>query len=114
MGKLTTHVLDTANGLPAFGVAGRLLNAEGLTIADFVTNANGRCDQPLLEGKELCAGLYTLVFFTAAYFRARATPLADPPFLDEIQIKIGVSDPSAHTHIPLLVSPWSFATYRGS
>jgi 5-hydroxyisourate hydrolase len=114
MGQLTTHVLDTAHGIPASGVAGRLLDAAGQTITDFTTNPNGRCERPLLEGDSLRPGIYTLVFFTAAYFRARATPLSDPPFLDEIPIRIGISDPAAHYHVPLLVSPWSFSTYRGS
>jgi len=114
MGHLTTHVLDTANGIPAAGVAGRLLGSDGNTLTAFVTNQDGRCDQPLLAGDSLKACLYTLIFETAAYFRGRGTPLADPPFLDEIVIKFAIADPTADLHVPLLVSPWSFSTYRGS
>jgi 5-hydroxyisourate hydrolase len=114
MGQITTHVLDTANGLPAAGIAVRLLDAQGQILAETITNQNGRCDQPLLEGDLLKIGAYTVVFATAAYFRSRGATLAEPPFLDEIPIRFAVADPGAHYHIPLLVSPWSFATYRGS
>jgi 5-hydroxyisourate hydrolase len=114
MGQLTTHVLDTANGLPAAGIAVRLLDAHGQILAEATTNRNGRCDQPLLDGESLKPGAYTLIFVTAAYFRARGNALDEPPFLDEIPIKFAVADPGAHYHIPLLVSPWSFSTYRGS
>jgi 5-hydroxyisourate hydrolase len=114
MGQLTTHVLDTANGVPAAFMPGRLIDAQGKTLAEFVTNANGRCDRPLLEGEALQPGTYALLFFTAAYFRARGALLSEPPFLDEIRIPFGVADASAHYHVPLLVSPWSFSTYRGS
>jgi 5-hydroxyisourate hydrolase len=114
MGQLTTHVLDTANGIPASGIPGRLLDATGQTLSDFVTNRNGRCDYPLLEGEAFRSGLYTLLFFTGAYFRALATPLPEPLFLDEIPIRFGISDPCVHYHVPLLISPWSFSTYRGS
>ncbi len=114
MGQLTTHVLDIANGVPAGGMEGRLMDAGGEIRAAFRTNANGRCDHPLLEGATFRPGTYTLVFYTAAYFRARGTQLSDPPFLDEISIPFGVADASAHYHVPLLVSPWSFSTYRGS
>ncbi len=114
MGQLTTHVLDTANGVPAAGMEGRLLNADGETLVSFVINTHGRCDHALLQGEAFRTATYTLVFQTAAYFRARGTPLSDPPFLDEIRIPFGVADASAHYHVPLLVSPWSFSTYRGS
>jgi 5-hydroxyisourate hydrolase len=114
MGQLTTHVLDIANGVPAGGMAGRLLDAGGELLVSFVTNANGRCDHALLQGEAFRPGTYTLVFLTAGYFRARGTVLSEPPFLDEIRIPFGVADASAHYHVPLLVSPWSFSTYRGS
>jgi 5-hydroxyisourate hydrolase len=114
MGQLTTHVLDIANGIPAAGMAGRLLDAGGEILAAFATNANGRCDHALLEGDAFRPGTYSLVFQTAAYFRQRGTQLSDPPFLDEVHIPFGVADASAHYHVPLLVSPWSFSTYRGS
>ncbi len=78
------------------------------------TNADGRCDQPLLSGAEMRAGIYEIVFETAAYFRTTGATLADPPFLDVVPIRFGLGDTSAHYHVPLLVSPWAFSTYRGS
>jgi len=113
MGKLTTHVLDTARGVPAAGVAGRLCGPDGLRL-DFTTNDDGRCAAPLLEGDVFRCGHYTLLFRTAAYFAAHGVALADPPFLDEIRIDFAVADAALHYHVPLLVSPWSFSTYRGS
>jgi len=114
MGQITTHVLDTANGLPAAGMAIRLLDAQGQILAEAITNGSGRCDRPMLDGDSLKVGVYTLIFATAPYFSARGAALDDPPFLDEIPIRFAVADPGAHYHIPLLVSPWSFSTYRGS
>ncbi len=114
MGKLTTHVLDTAHGVPAAGVDGRLSGADGETLRTFTTNHDGRCPSPLLEGEAFRIGRYTLMFRTAAYFAGRGTLLADPPFLDDIRIDFAVADATLHYHVPLLVSPWSFATYRGS
>ncbi len=114
MGHLTTHVLDTARGIPAAGIPGRLMDSTGQILTAFTTNQNGRCDQPLLAGDSLKPGAYTLIFETAAYFRAQGATLADPPFLDQIPIAFAIADPTANYHIPLLVSPWSFATYRGS
>lgn len=114
MGKLTTHVLDTANGVPAGGVRGQLTHATGGILRDFITNADGRCDAPLLADHALLKGVYTLSFWTAAYFNARQTALTDPPFFDRIDINFAIADTEKHYHIPLLVSPWSFSTYRGS
>jgi 5-hydroxyisourate hydrolase len=79
-----------------------------------VTNADGRCDAPLLEGDALKKGRYRLVFSASAYFRARGLKLPEPPFVDEVVLDFGVADTKAHYHVPLLVSPWSYSTYRGS
>ena len=117
MGRLTTHVLDTVNGCPAAGMTVALYRIDEAGPAPLKTvrlNADGRCDGPLLEGEALQRGRYRLVFSVAAYFRARGTALPDPPFLDEVPLDFGIADPSAHWHVPLLASPWSFSTYRGS
>jgi 5-hydroxyisourate hydrolase len=91
-----------------------LRDAEGRVIREAVTNADGRCDGPLLEGPSLLAGNYVLAFATADYFRQRGAPLSDPPFLDVIEIAFGLADPAGHYHVPLLVSPFAYSTYRGS
>ncbi|MEO5697525.1 MAG: hydroxyisourate hydrolase [Burkholderiaceae bacterium] len=118
MGKLTTHVLDTANGCPAAGMRVTLhrLDAAGSpTLLKRVTlNADGRADGPLLEGAEFLAGRYRLVFGLADYFRGRGATLQEPPFLDEVPLDFGLAAFGAHYHVPLLASPWSYATYRGS
>ena len=117
MGKLTTHVLDTANGCPAAGMRVRLYRvAAGVApalLADFALNHDGRADQPLLAGDTFRPGTYRLVFGVAAYFRQRGAALADPPFLDEVPLDFGLAD-EPHYHVPLLASPWSYSTYRGS
>jgi 5-hydroxyisourate hydrolase len=113
-GFLTTHVLDTAHGRPAAGVAIELARyAEGRrkVLANVVTNADGRTDEPLIARGELRAGEYELVFAVGDYFRGEPH---DPPFLDRVPIRFGVAHPSAHYHVPLLVSPWAYSTYRGS
>lgn len=117
MGKLTTHVLDTANGCPAAAMQVTLLRlgAAGATPLKTVTlNADGRADAPLLEGDALQRGRYRLVFSVAPYFRARGAALPEPPFVDDVPLDFGIADPAAHYHVPLLVSPWSYSTYRGS
>jgi 5-hydroxyisourate hydrolase len=117
MGHLTTHVLDTAHGRPAAGLAIELARAEASgyrTLCAVRTNADGRCDAPLLEGKALLAGRYRLSFDAAAYFAAQGVVLPDPPFLDRVTIDFGIADTAAHYHVPLLLSPWSYSTYRGS
>jgi len=117
MGRLTTHVLDTANGLPGRGVAFRLYrdNGDGYALLKSgVTNADGRCDAPLLDGPAMTSGRYRLVFAAGAYFAGLGTALTSPPFLDEVTLDFGVADVAAHYHVPLLVSPWSYSTYRGS
>ncbi len=116
MGKLTTHVLDTAAGAPAAGVAIRLFasGAAPRLLIETRTNADGRCDAPLLEGEAFQAGVYVLDFAIADYFRAEGVTLSEPAFFDHIAIPFGVADASAHYHVPLLVSPYGYSTYRGS
>jgi 5-hydroxyisourate hydrolase len=122
MGKLTTHVLNLAAGIPAAGMRIELRPAAATAraAADLhlinaaQTNADGRCPTPLLEGAAFRVGRYTLTFHVAAYFRAQGHELADPPFLDEVVIAFGIADPHRDYHVPLLVSPWSYSTYRGS
>jgi 5-hydroxyisourate hydrolase len=117
MGQLTTHVLDTGRGRPAAGLSVELARAEASgyhTLCAVRTNADGRCDAPLLAGAAFVAGRYRLSFDVAAYFAAQGIVLPDPPFLDRVTIDFGIADAHAHYHVPLLVSPWSYATYRGS
>lgn len=117
MGKLTTHVLDTAHGRPGAGIAVTLwrLDADGRqALVQTQTNADGRCDRPLLEGDRMQAGVYELVFAAGAYFRALGTPLPEPAFVDEVVLRFGIASADQHYHVPLLVSPWSYSTYRGS
>ncbi len=114
MGRISTHVLDTAAGCPADGVPIRLTRVgAGAPLAETVTNRDGRTDAPLLAGM-LEPGVYELTFAVAAYFRASGAVLPDPPFLDLVPIRFAVAEPDGHYHVPLLVSPWSYATYRGS
>ena len=116
MGMLTTHVLDTYHGIPAAGVEVELtrLGAAAASVARKRTNAEGRCDGPLLTGDTMVAGEYELAFDLAAYFRGKGVALPQPPFLSTVVIRIGIADADAHYHVPLLASPWSYATYRGS
>ena len=118
MGKLTTHVLDTANGCPAAGMRVVLyrLDAGGAAreLKTLALDADGRAGAPLLEGAALEPGCYRLVFGVAAYFRSRGTALAEPPFLDDVPLDFGIASASQHYHVPLLASPWSYSTYRGS
>ena len=116
-GRLTTHVLDTASGSPAAGVRIELfrLTATGReAVSDVRTNADGRCDAPLLAGDAFSPGRYELVFHVGSYFRAGGTGLPDPAFLDEVPVRFGVAKSGEHYHVPLLISPYSYATYRGS
>jgi 5-hydroxyisourate hydrolase len=116
-GRLTTHVLDTARGRPAAGIAVELARIDGSggrsVLATARTNADGRTDAPLLEGAAFTPGTYELVFGVGEYF-AGTESVADPPFLDRVPVRFGVADASAHHHVPLLASPWSYNTYRGS
>ena len=117
MGRLSTHVLDTAHGGPAGGVAIELYALQGESrrlVARVETNADGRTDAPLLVGDAYRPGAYELVFHVGDYFRARGTPTADPPFLDRIPIRFAMAEADGHYHVPLLVSPWSYSTYLGS
>jgi len=115
MGRLTTHVLDTASGVPAQGMRVELHRLQpDQPLADIRTNADGRAGAPLLEGAGLRVGGYELRFHVADYFRARGTALSEPPFLDVVTIRFGIADAAQHYHVPLLVSPWSYSTYRGS
>lgn len=116
MGKLTTHVLDTANGKPGVGIGVTLyrLDGERREIARTQTNDDGRCDSPLLQGGAMQAGRYELVFAAGDYFRRLGRALPEPLFVDEVVLRFGIADPAAHYHVPLLVSPWSYSTYRGS
>ncbi len=116
MGKLTTHVLDTANGCPGAGIQVTLARVAGEdkeTIVVATTNADGRCDQPLLDEDTFVAGTYELSFDVAAYFDNGETNEQSPPFLDVVTLRVTLAD-DAHYHVPLLVSPWSYSTYRGS
>jgi 5-hydroxyisourate hydrolase len=117
MGKLTTHVLDTANGKPAAGMKlelSLLAGSDWKVLKTLQTNADGRTDTALLEGAELLKGQYRLVFDVAAYYRSLGTKLPEPPFLDRVPLRFGIADPSLHYHVPLLCSSWGYTTYRGS
>jgi 5-hydroxyisourate hydrolase len=116
MATLTTHVLNIAAGTPAAGMRIELCSLSemsGMPIAA-QTNADGRCAAPLLEGAAFRVGRYALTFHVAAYFRSLGHVLAEPPFLDEVVIAFGIADAGQSYHVPLLVSPWSYSTYRGS
>jgi 5-hydroxyisourate hydrolase len=117
MGRLSTHVLDTARGKPAAGVRIMLYRISGQShrkIAEVVTNADGRTDAPLLEGRALTEGRYELVFCAGDYLRATGQASDGTLFLDEVPIRFGVPDAAAHYHVPLLISPYAYSTYRGS
>ena len=115
MGRLTTHVLDTANGLPAAGIDVALYRVEPRQeLARGRTNDDGRLDSPILEGDAMTAGVYELIFQAGNYFRARQDDLVEPLFVDEVVLRFGINDGNSHYHVPLLVSPYSYSTYRGS
>lgn len=117
MGRLTTHVLDTSQGRPACGIAISLDRIDGdrrARLAELVTNADGRADKPLLEGDTFIAGTYELTFQAGAYFDSLGLDLPVPKFLDHVVIRFGISAADQHYHVPLLLSPFSYSTYRGS
>ena len=117
MGRLSTHVLDTARGKPAAGVRITLYRISGQShrkVKEMVTNADGRTDGPMLEGAALTEGRYELVFAAGDYLRASGQAGEGVLFLDEIPIRFGVPDADAHYHVPLLISPFGYSTYRGS
>jgi len=116
MGRLTTHVLDTALGQPAAAVEVVLyrVNPQLQQLARAQTNQDGRLDQPILEGDDFVAGVYELVFQAGSYFRSQSADLVEPLFVDQVVLRFGISRPDQHYHVPLLVSPFSYSTYRGS
>jgi 5-hydroxyisourate hydrolase len=117
MGHLSTHVLDTAHGCPAAGMQVRLQRLEAggpLTLKSFALDHDGRAEGPLLDAAAMAVGRYRLTFDVAAYFRARGVALPEPPFIDAVQLDFGIADAAGHYHVPLLVSPWAYSTYRGS
>ncbi len=117
-GRLSTHVLDTHSGRPAAGMAIELVELSELggprVVTRAITNADGRTDRPLIGGRPVPIGRYELTFNVGDYFAGRQVPMMDPPFLDSIPLRFSVSEPEGHLHVPLLVTPWSYATYRGS
>lgn len=117
MARLSTHVLDTMNGRPAAGVQIALYRLDGEVrslVKEVVTNADGRTDAPLLTGDEYKTGQYELVFRIGDYFRGLGAALPQPAFLDVVPLRFGISEADGHYHVPLLASPWSYSTYRGS
>jgi 5-hydroxyisourate hydrolase len=117
MAKLSTHVLDTANGMPAPDLSislYRVVPGGREKILALRTNADGRTDQPLLSGDAIPTGVYELDFEAGDYFRAIGVALPDPPFVDRVTLRFGIADAHGHYHVPLLVSPWTYSTYRGS
>jgi len=116
MGYLSTHVLDTANGLPGKNIPIALyaVGDKRQLLGQFVTNDDGRCDQKLLEADAFKTGVYELVFSVADYYRDLGMDLPTPAFLDEVVLRFGIADDTEHYHVPLLISPYSYSTYRGS
>ena len=119
MGKLTTHVLDTVHGCPAANLTIELWSVDSKSgqktlLKTTTTNADGRTDAPLLINDEFNVGVYELVFVVGEYFAQKMPDLPDLPFLNRVPIQFGIADPTAHYHVPLLASPWSYSTYRGS
>ena len=117
MGRLTTHVLDTARGSPASDLSIDLFRLDGdvpVLMKTTKTNDDGRCDAPLLDGDALRKGRYQLLFKVAAYLRRSGDDLPEIPFLDDVVINFGINDPTQHYHVPLLLSAYGYSTYRGS
>lgn len=117
MGKLSTHVLDTTQGKPGAGVVVELYAvADGARtlLRSAITNRDGRIDTPLLEGEAMQAGRYELVFGAGDYFAAQGVALPQPRFIDRVTLAFGIADPAQNYHVPLVVTPWSYSTYRGS
>ncbi len=116
MGKLSTHVLDTSSGKPAGNMRLQLFWLSGdvrRLLRDTTTNSDGRTEAPLMSGS-LNAGTYELVFYVADYFKENGVELPNPPFLTHVPLRFGIAEPDGNYHVPLLCSPWSFSTYRGS
>ena len=116
MGHLTTHVLDTANGCPGAGIRVELFRAgaNDVPIASMVTNTDGRCDAAMLEGEAFTAGEYELVFHAGDYFNFKGQQDGEHRFLDRVVIRFGINNAAEHYHVPLLLSPFGYSTYRGS
>ncbi len=117
MARLSTHVLDTSRGIPAAGVAVHVhvvRDGERHLVTRAITNAEGRTERPLVEGDRLEPGVYELTFDAATYFRTAGVALQEPPFLGEVVIRVGIADAHGHYHVPLLLSPYAYSTYRGS
>jgi 5-hydroxyisourate hydrolase len=116
MGRLTTHVLDIARGRPGAGITIELyaFGEERRFLTTTTTDDDGRCARPLLEGSAMVAGAYELVFHAGDYFREAGIELPDPPFLERVVIRFGIAAPDQHYHVPLLLSPYGYSTYRGS
>ncbi len=117
MGKLSTHVLDTHSGIPARNVRVDLFRITGDSrelIRQERTNQDGRCDQALLQNNELLAGTYELIFHAGDYFAGQGIATPTPRFVDQVAVRFGIANPDQNYHVPLLVSPWSWSTYRGS
>lgn len=117
MAQLSTHVLDTSRGMPAAGMAievHMIRGADRRQLAKATTNAEGRTDAPLLSGEALEAGIYEITFHAADYFRRMGVTLADPPFLGDVVVRVGIGNRAGHYHVPLLLSPYGYSTYRGT
>ena len=117
MARLSTHVLDTSRGMPAAGVRVEvhLLENDGRRpVAVATTNADGRTDSPLVSGESLEVGVYELTFHAGDYFRKAGVALTDPPFLDDVVIRVGIAEPAGSYHVPLLLAPYGYSSYRGS
>lgn len=117
MGKLSTHVLDTMHGRPAQGVHIELYALQGETrqrIKEATTNSDGRCDEPLLQNGQMAAGTYELIFFAGDYFAQQGVSVPEPRFVDRVVVRFGIANPNENYHVPLVVTPWTYSTYRGS
>jgi 5-hydroxyisourate hydrolase len=117
MARLSTHVLDTSRGLPAAGIPVELhfvADGQRRLVATSVTNADGRTEAPLVVAERLEVGVYEFTFRTREYFSRSGAPLTEPPFLDEIVVRVGIAEPTGHYHVPLLLSPYGYSVYRGS
>ena len=116
MGKLTTHILDTAYGKPASGVQVRLYRLEEtrVLVKTDTTNSDGRLDSPMMDDETMTVGKYEIEFEIGSYFRAMNAPMDEPAFIDDVVLRFGIANAEQHYHVPLLASPWSYSTYRGS
>lgn len=117
MAGLSTHILDTSIGRPGNGIRielHKVMENQRQKVGEFTSNSDGRVDQPLLTESTAEIAQYELTFHVGDYFRANGTSLSEPAFLDDVVLRFAISDPAQHYHVPLLVSPWAYSTYRGS